>query len=203
MAEHRLLFRFLADLVRVVAAVGALAALVGIPEFGMEVRSLLVLLVLMVPRAMGGVPAPLDFAFGATLLAALWTSTASWFGTTPFGWLVHAVTTGVTAVVLVLVLVRVQVLGEPRGPWREVRVVGWTVLLGVVLGGVWEAFRWFESVTHVSANMAGHVLVDGVGALVAGLVLGRAARPGGSRSPADRDPSGVPAVGVLRSVPRS
>jgi hypothetical protein len=203
MAEHRLLFHFLADLARVAAAVGALAALVGIPEFGMEVRSLLVLLVLMVPRATGGVPAPLDFAFGATLLVALWTSTASWFGTTPFGWLVLAVTTGVTAVVLYLVLVRVQVLGEPRGPWPRLRVVGWTVLLGLVLGGVWEAFRWFESVTYVGANMAGHVLVDGVGALVAGLVLVALRGPGGSRGAADRDPSGARAVDVLRSVPNS
>ena len=176
MARHRLLFRLFADLARVGAAVGAVAALVGIPSFGMEARSLLVLLVLMVPRATGGVPAPLDFAFGATLLVALWTSTAAWYGTTPVGWLVHALASGVTAVVLYLVLVQVQVLGEPNEPLRRVRVVGWTVLLGVVVGGVWEAFRWFESVTDVGASLAGHLLVDAVGALVAGLVL--AARHG-------------------------
>jgi hypothetical protein len=207
MAEQRLLFRLLADLVRVAATVGALAALVGIPAFGMEVRSLLVLLVLMVPRATGGVPAPLDFAFGATLLVALWTSMAGWFETTPFGWLVHAVTSGVTAVVLYLILVRVQVLGEPGGPLRRVRMVGWTVLLGVVLGGVWEAFRWFESVTPVAANLAGHLLVDAVGALAAGLVL-VALRPTASAvttaRPAARpqDPSEMRAIDVI-SVPRS
>ncbi|HWM03037.1 MAG TPA: hypothetical protein VNP92_11970 [Actinophytocola sp.] len=171
MAQHRLLFRFLADLARVAAAVGALAALVGIPSFGMEARFLLVLFVLMLPRATGGVPAPLDFVFGATLLVALWTSTAAWYGATPIGWLVHALATGVTAVVLYLVLVQVQVLGEPSGSLRRVRVVGWTVLLGVVVGGVWEAFRWFESVAHVGASLAGHLLVDAVGAMVAGLVL--------------------------------
>ena len=184
MPDHRLLFRFLADLMRVGAAVGAIVALVGIPSFGMEARFLLVLLVLMVPRATGGVPAPLDFAFGATLLVAAWTSTAGWFGTIPISLLVHAVSTGVLAVVLYLVLVQVQVLPEPSEPLRRVRVVGWTVLLGLVGGGVWEAFRWFESVTlpvlgtQVGASMAVHLLVDAGGALIAGLVLGALRGPG-------------------------
>ncbi len=177
MAEHRLPFRLLADLVRVVAAVGVVAALVGIPSFGMGARSLLVLLVLMVPRATGGVPAPLDLAFGTTLLVALWTSTTGWYATTPIVWLVHAVATGVTAVVLYLVLVAVRVLGEPGGRARGMWVLRQTVLIGLVVGGVWEAYRWFESIalpalgTHVGAGLALDLLVDATGAVVAGLVL--------------------------------
>lgn len=173
------MYRFLADLTRVAAAAVALVALVGIPAFGMEARSLLVLFVLLVPRATGGVPAPLDFAFGATLLVALWTSTVGWFETTPVGWLVPAVTTGVTAVVLYLILVRVKVLGEPIGAWRRMRLLAWTVLLGLVIGGVWETFRWFESHTQLGASLAGQLLVDAVGALVAGLLLVAQRAPGG------------------------
>ncbi len=177
MGEHRFAFRLLADLVRVGAAVGAVAALVGIPSFGMGARSLLVVVVLMVPRSTGGVPAPLDFAFGTTLLVALWTSTTGWYAATPVVWLVHAVATGVTAVVLYLVLVAVCVLGEPGGRSRRIGVVRRTVLIGLVVGGAWEAYRWFESIalpvlgTHVGAGVAVHLLVDAAGALVAGLVL--------------------------------
>jgi hypothetical protein len=177
MAQHRLLLRFLADVVRLAAAVGALTALVGIPSFGMESRFLLVLLVLMVPRATGGVPAPLDIVFGVTLLVALWTSTADWYATMPIGWLVQAVATGVTAVVLYLVLVHVRVLEVPSEPLRRVRVLRWTVLLGLVIAGAWEAFRWFESVTlpvlsaPVGSSLAVDLSVHAVGALVAGLVL--------------------------------
>ena len=58
MTEQGMTFRALADMVRVGAAVSAMAALVGIPSLGLGTRFLLVLLVLMIPRATGGVSGP-------------------------------------------------------------------------------------------------------------------------------------------------
>ena len=183
MAEHHVPVRLLADLVRVGAVLGAVAALFGIPSFGAGARSLLVLLVLVVPLATGRVPAPLDLTLGVTLLAALWASTASWYDTGPVVWVAHAVTTGVTAAVMYVVLAR-DVLRATDG--RSCVVLA-TVLIGLVVGGGWEAYRWFESMAlPVSAqtmtNLPLHLLVDAAGALVAGLVL--AAARDRSRGPA-------------------
>jgi hypothetical protein len=175
----RVPYCLLADLVRVGAAVSAVAALVGIPSLGDGARFLLVLLVLMVPRVARGVPAPLDLAFGVTLLGAAWSSSASWYAATPAVWLVHAVTTGLTAIVLHLVLGRAGVLSDPLGRARAPRaeVVAWTAALGLVVGVIWETARWFRSVTLPAlsadpvAGLAAPLLVDVAGALVAGLGL--------------------------------
>ncbi len=191
-------FRALADMVRVGAAVSAMAALVGIPSLGLGTRFLLVLLVLMIPRATGGVSAPLDLAFTATLLAAVWMSTADWYHAIPIAWLVHAVAAGVTAVVLHLVLAQVGVLPAPGGRSRAERagVVARTVAIGVVVGGVWEAYRWLEPVVvvalaaHTSVDVVVHVLGDAVGALVAGVALAAVHRTGSA-----------PAAGVVTSPP--
>ncbi len=177
-------FRALADVVRVGAAVSAMAALVGIPSVGLGTRFLLVLLVLMIPRATGGVPAPLDLAFTATLVAAVWMSTADWYHAIPIAWLVHGVAAGVTAVVLHLVLAQLGVLPAPGARSRGERagVVARTVAIGVVVGGMWEAYRWLEPVVmplaaHTSADLVVHVFGDAVGALVAGLALAAVRRP--------------------------
>ena len=58
------------------------------------------------------------------------------------------------------------------------------MLIGLVVGGAWEAYRWFESIalpvvdTHTVANLAVHLLVDVAGALVAGLVVAALRGPG-------------------------
>ena len=90
----------------------------------------------------------------------------------------HAVAAGITAVVLHLVLAQVGVLPAPGGRSRGERAgeVARTVAIGVVVGGVWEAYRWLEPVVvplaaHTSADLVVHVLGDMVGALVAGLAL--------------------------------
>jgi hypothetical protein len=174
---RRVPFRLLADMARVGAAVGVLATLVGIPSFGMGARFLLVFLVLMVPRAIGGVPAPVDLAFSAALLAAMWISTAGWSEASPISWLVPAVATGITAAVLYLVLAGVGALPDLGGRPSRVGVVGRTVVIGLVVGGVWEAYRWFESlaaptpVLNTGSGLAVRLLVDAAGGLVAGLGL--------------------------------
>jgi hypothetical protein len=199
-------FRALSDVMRVGAAVSAVAALVGIPSLGLGTRFLLVLLVLMIPRATGGVPAPLDLAFTATLLAAVWMSTADWYRVAPVAWIVHAVATGITAVVLHLVLARVGVLRTPTEPGTThgVRVVGWTAMIGLIIGGLWEGYRWSESVPmpfaeHDAVDLVVHVPVGTVGALVAGLVLAAVSRT--SRTPAaDPESSSAAAPDRLRSI---
>lgn len=180
MTEPGIALRLLADLMRVGAAVSALAALVGIPSIGLGTRFLLVLLVMMIPRAVGGVAAPLDLAFGATLLAAVWTSTADWYGA-PVAWFVHAAAAGVTAAVLYLVLARTGLLyrqADPSAIYRA-RVVGHTAAIGLVVGGVWEAYRWLEPAlaARSTQDLVVRLLGDLAGAVIAGLVLSVARRP--------------------------
>ncbi len=187
---HRVPFRLFADLVRIGAAVAVLATLVGIPSYGMGARFLLVFLVLMVPWAAGGVPAPLDLTFSAVLLAAMWISTAGWYVASPISLLVPAVAMGITAAVLHLVLARLQVLPDLDGRPSRVGVVGRTVVIGLVVAGVWEAYGWFESFAlpapapHTGSGLAVRLLVDAAGALVAGLGLA-AVRPYGLVRPAE------------------
>jgi hypothetical protein len=202
--EHGIVVRLLADLVRVGAAVGALAALVGIPSVGLGTRFLLVLLVLLIPRAVGGIPAWLDLAFGATLLAAAWVSTAGWYGP-PVAWLVHAVAAGLTAAVLYLVLAGTGLVAGPTGrsAVSRARVAGGTALIGLVVGGVWEVYRWLEPVTRSApatrsaTDLIVYLLVDVAGALAAGLVLAAKRRPD---DPAGKDPARTPVVSHQGSI---
>lgn len=192
MARHPIVFRFLADLVRLGAAVSVVAALVGIPYLGAGPRFLLVLLALLVPRAVGGVSARLDLAFCTTVLAAAWLSTASWFGSTPVVWLAHAATAGVTAVVLFRVLAWMDGSSTGRGPEpSRAVVVAVTAALGLGVGAVWEAYRWLEqagglaATSHSAAEMAVHLVVDLAGGLLAGLLLAAARHPGRKKPAAE------------------
>jgi len=133
-------------------------------------------------------------------------STADWYQTGPVSWLVHAVAAGVTAVVLYLVMARTGVLPAPGGRSRVERagVVARTVVIGVVVGGVWETYRWLEPVVvplaaHTSADLVAHMLGDMVGALVAGLALA-AVRRTSSAPPARAGTSPTTADDRLRSI---
>lgn len=183
MAHHHVPFRLLADLTRVAAAVGVAAALFEFPGQGAGARFLLVLLVLFVPRAVGGVPAPLDLAFGATLLTAAWTSVHT--VAPAVGWLLHVVATSLTAVVLWLVLDRATDAGRSahRSPARQrERIVGQTGAIGLVVAGSWECARWLEAVTRPTADVTTavspltHVLAGVVGSVAAGWVLAKFVR---------------------------
>jgi hypothetical protein len=76
------------------------------------------------------------------------------------------------------------------------RVVGRTVVIGLVVGGVWEAYRWFEFVAmptpvpNAGSGLAVRLVVDAVGALVAGLGL-VAVRPHGPVRPDGTAPDGT------------
>jgi hypothetical protein len=184
MTAHHFPFRLLADLVRVGAAVGVAAALFQFPGNGAGARFLLVLLALLVPRALGGVPGPLDLTFGVTLLATAWAST-TWTGA-PVMWVLQTAATALSAVVLWLVLARAGLLAhpadEPARPdgrlqptrllsrpspdggsvasrsWaRRGRVVAQTAAIGLLVCLVWEGARWLEAATRptVDAMAAG------------------------------------------------
>ena len=65
----------------------ALASAVGaFVLFGLEggVKFILVALALAVPRLVGGIPAPFDVAYCATLLLATWSATAAWYQAVPW-----------------------------------------------------------------------------------------------------------------------
>jgi hypothetical protein len=201
-------FRLLADLVRVGAAVGVAAALFQFPGNGAGARFLLVLLALLVPRALGGVPGPLDLAFGVTLLATAWAST-TWAGA-PIMWVLQTAATGFSAVVLWLVLAHAGLVGHPADgpaqPTRQLsrprsddsvtyrswacrgRVVAQTAAIGLLVSLLWEGARWLEGATRptVDAIAAGspvaHVLVGTLGALLGGCGLAELVRRSGDRS---------------------
>ena len=180
MTAHHVPFRLFADLVRVGAAVGVAAALFEFPGNGAGARFLLVLLALLVPRALGGVPAPLDLVFGVTLLATACASTA-WAGA-PVMWLLQTAATGLSAVVLWLVLARAGLVAESpdelaqqhdalrptrqlphslsdrlavhRSWARRGRVVAQTAVIGLLISLVWEVARWLEAATRATVDAA-------------------------------------------------
>jgi hypothetical protein len=70
-------------------------------------------------------------------------------------------------------------------------------MIGLVVGCVWEAYRWLEPVglssaaTRSATELVAHVLAGVVGGLVAGVLLAAVRRPGGVG--ADGDEVRVPA----------
>ena len=190
MTSRRVPYRLLADLTRVGAAVGVAGALFEFPGQGAGGRFLVVLLALLVPKALGGVPAPLDLVFGVTLLATALAATSA-VGVLVW-WPLFAVATGLTAAVFWLVLASAGVVAQPTGPATPTdrrpsqgssprlrphrgSVVAETVAIGIVVSVVWEVVRWLESVmgqatgsTATAASPVAHVLIGTVGALAAG-----------------------------------
>lgn len=180
MTAHRFPFRLLADLVRVGAAVGVAAALFEFPGNGAGARFLLVLLAMLVPRALGGVPASLDLVFGVILVATAWASTA-WAGA-PVMWMLQTAATGLSAVVLWLVLARAGLVAQStdelarqhnalrpisqlpdalsdhlmvhRSWARRGRVVAQAAAIGLLVSLVWEGARWLEAATRPTFDAA-------------------------------------------------
>lgn len=139
---------------------------------------LLVLGGTLVPRAIGA-PAGLDVAYCVTLLFAAWAAQLEWYAAV--GWLdlaVHAVATGLIAVMAFVALVRWGVVTDPgSAPGLIVLVTG----LGAVAAVLWEVGEWaghtfldpdiFVGYTDTIGDLAAGV----VGSLVAAVVLARRA----------------------------
>jgi hypothetical protein len=166
------------DVVRAAAAASVVVA-VGLDGVAVALF-LLVLGATMVPRALG-LAAPLDVAYGATLLASAWAAQLEWYRAVP--WLdlpVHAACTGLVAAVAYVALVRAGMLADPGAlrPGRaRVGVLVVTTGLGAVLAILWELGEWAghtylddrigvgygDTVTDLAAGL--------LGAVVAGLLL--------------------------------
>jgi hypothetical protein len=171
--------RVLADLVRL----AGLASLVGACLAGQWVNAALfslVLLGLVLPRILATAPL-LDLVYGSVLLFAAWSAVLDFY--VRYDWLdvlVHAVACGLTAFVAHRLLVGVGVLPPPAS--AAVRhpgvgtVVG-TTSLGLALGVLWEmgeyvGHTYLDHRIQVGyGDTMGDLMADGVGALVAALVL--------------------------------
>jgi len=179
-----------ADVVRAAALV---SLVVGAVTLG-AIAAALFLLVLggtLVPRVLG-LPAPLDVAYGASLVGAAWAAQLGWYEAVP--WLdlvVHLVCTGLVAAVAHLALARWRMLPAP-GAAATRREAGGAVVVTTGLGALgavlWEVGEWAGHVylddgidvgyTDTVTDLAAGVL----GALVAGLLLVRAGRRAGGAS---------------------
>ena len=173
-----------ADVVRVAALVSLVVATVTLGGIA-GALFLLVLGGVSVPRALA-LPAPLDVAYGTSLIFAAWASQLKWYDAVD--WLdlaVHLVCTGLIAAVAYLALVRWELLpGAAATPPARASagVVVVTAGLGAIAAILWEVGEWAghtylddgigvgydDTVTDLAAGL--------LGAVVAGLVLARRGR---------------------------
>ena len=131
--------------------------------------------VMLVPRLLGLWPR-FDIAFGAVILASMWSSVLGVYITTRWWDLpMHFLTNGLCAALLYVVLVRLGVLADARTlprPMLSAAVV--TTALGLSLGALWEFFEWFghtfiDGEIYVGyADSLGDLLAGGLGSLLAG-----------------------------------
>ncbi|WP_435735968.1 hypothetical protein V5D56_14310 [Cellulosimicrobium sp. PMB13] len=179
-----------ADVVRVAALVSLVVATVTLGGIA-GALFLLVLGGVAVPRALA-LPAPLDVAYGTSLLFAAWASQLEWYDAVD--WLdlaVHLVCTGLIAAVAYLALVRWELLAGPSAAFparASAGVVVVTTGLGAIGAILWEVGEWAghtylddgigvgydDTVTDLAAGL--------VGATVAGAVLARRHRRAEVRS---------------------
>ena len=163
------------DVVRVLALV---SVVVGTWWSG-SVATALFLLVLggtMVPRAIGA-PAVLDVAYCSTILFAAWAAQLDWY--VAVSWLdvvVHAVATGLIAVMSVRALQAWGVVGRRRSRGETALLV---LGLGAVLAVLWEVGEWagnawFDRRIQVGyADTMGDLAAGLAGSAVAAVVVGR------------------------------
>lgn len=187
----RLLLAGPGGVVRVAGAVSVLVALVARGP----VDALLLVLVLggLVVPVVVRVPAALDAAYGASLLAAAWCAVLELYQAVP--WLdvvAHVVVTGLVAAVAHLVLARttgavldpaaVDPTGAPdphavRGRATRVGAVVVTLALGLALSALWEVGEYVghtyvdDAIFVTYADTVGDLVAGGLGSLAAGLWL--------------------------------
>jgi hypothetical protein len=134
----------------------------------------------LVPRAIAA-PAVLDTTYCATLLFAAWAAQLDWY--VAVGWLdvaVHAVATGLVAVVTCLALARWGRLDRDalRGWPSGLAVVG----TGAALAVLWELGEWFghsvldDRIQVGYTDTLGDLAAGLAGSAVAGLLVARNTR---------------------------
>lgn len=178
------------DLVRL-AGMASLVWALACQEWVNAALFSLVLLGLVVPRFLATLPA-LDLVYSTVLLFAAWSAVLDLYVTYDrLDGLVHAVVCGLTAFFALRVLVGSGILPAPAdhlggrartGVWITTTALGWS------LGVLWELGEWFGHTYLDDRIQVGYhdtvsdLTADGLGALLAGLVLAWTARPrAGSR----------------------
>lgn len=168
-----------ADLLRIAGVVGVVAALVW---FGVTAAGIVALALpaLMAPRFLGA-RAGFDLVYGATVLVAAWSNVFGWYRSIP-GWdlLLHVVCTGVLAAMSYIALVWLEVVPNPQGAGTRRRTPMVVVpALALALGAIWELIEWAgkslvtDEIFVTYADTIGDLAADGVGGVVAGLLVAR------------------------------
>lgn len=122
----------------------------------------------MVPRALG-LPAALDVLVCSTLLVAAWAALLDWYLKVPaLDLVVHAVTTGLVALLVWACFSRVERLARACRQWTRLRIAVTVVGAAMVLAAVWEVAEWLGH-THLDRRIQVSV-VDTATDLLAGLV---------------------------------
>jgi hypothetical protein len=167
----------IADLLRVIGAVGVLVAAF---VFGPTDAGVLAFLLpgLLLPRFLGARPA-FDIAYCLILLIAGWSNVLDLY--TRVSWwdvAVHLVCTGVIAAMLYLLLARCGVVPPPADARFTVATgVVLTLALGLAVSALWEMVEWFghafissEIFVEYDDTIA-DMAVGAVGSIIAGTVL--------------------------------
>ncbi len=173
-----------ADAVRLAGLGSLLMAVVWFDAVAVALM-FLVLGGLVVPRLLA-VPGPLDVTYGVAVLVAAWSGVLDVY--TAVRWwdlVVHAVVTGLVAVLAYGLVVRLGVALDPADVARRSHRVGVPVLttaLGLGLSVLWELGEWLghtylePSIFVSEVDTLGDLAAGGVGSFVAGLAVMAAAR---------------------------
>ncbi len=185
-----------ADAVRVAGVLSVLLAL----TFDAVAVALMLLVLggLVVPRLLRA-PGGLDVAYGTGLLVAAWSGILDVYEAVAWWDLaVHLVVTGLVAAVAYLAVVRLGAALHPRDATtrgQRAGVVLLTVGLGLALGVQWEISEWLghtyldESIYVSEADTIGDLVADGLGSVLAGLVLVRRGAASSTSSTSERPSS--------------
>lgn len=173
----RSLAEFAAEILRGLGVLGVVGAAVFLEPTDAGILAF-ALPGLFAPRFLG-FPAAADLAVSAILLIAAWSNVFDLYTRIP-NWdlLVHFFCTAVLAAGLYIVLLRSQMVADPRASPRAATVgVLLTATLGLALSALWEMVEWLGfifltpdiSVTYT--DTIGDMAAGGIGSVVAGVVV--------------------------------
>jgi hypothetical protein len=168
-----------ADALRLVGIVSVPAAAIWWQPTDAGVLAL-ALPALMVPRMLAVRPGA-DIFYGVTVLVAAWSNVLGLYRSIAW-WdlLIHFVCTGVLAAAAYLALARARIVPVPdRTGFTGRGAVVLTTIIGLALCAVWEMIEWagwrfISDAIYVGyQDTIGDMVVGGVGAVVAGVVVAR------------------------------
>ena len=189
---------FFADAVRLLCVFSLAAAVLWYGPVDVALF-LLVLMGILISRCLD-ISRVFDGIYGLTLLAAAWSSVLNLYARVSWWDLpVHFAATGVIAAMTYLLLARLGAVPAPvsspvpgRSLALRIAVPVLVLALGLAVSVLWELGEWWgntfvdESINVGYQDTMGDLAAGGLGALLAGLALGKA-----SRAPHRRQEAGV------------